>query len=340
MKVENIQLVERVIDPASAPESIREAAKKFTHLIPALRKKVLSFDLIDSNEAFANALRRVFMDELEVKALSFSVHDITTDDKYILPASIQHRIRSVPLVQSIPETHAFKLLANNKTRDIQVVHMGDLVCKPSGVRPWFNVNIPICTLRPNKFLSIHNIKVDKGVGYDDNIFSIGSFGYKCLDADFSKMSLEQELTQFRIEFRTNGNIEAVDLVSVIASNLKTRLKEIQMLVDAYNIDRNVASASIMNDKLYIVKNMKAGDDAVYEIHINKEYHTIGNLLSKYIYLEDKTIDFNAYKLDHVLHHKVIVFVKHVEYKKIMHVAIDAIINDIDTWQTFIYNKLS
>lgn len=343
MKVENVQVVNHVIDPKSAPASIAEAASMFVDLIPKLHKQTLTFDLVDSNEAFANAIRRVFVDELETKAMDFSIHDLHTDDKNILPANIQHRIQMIPLIQSVPDDMVFKLTVVNKSRDIQMVYASDIVSKQSGGRSWFNTNIPICTLRPNRYLSIQNIKVHSGVGSDNSVFSLGSFSYKCIDVDFSKPSLSQDLTKFRIGLRTNGNIELVDMVSNIASNLKLRIKEIQMLIDNYQATTEENTpAKMLNTKLYIIKNTKASKDgdAVYEIHIDKEYHTIGNILAKYAYIEDNTLDFVAYKLSHVLAHKAVVMIKSPEYKKIIHAAIDRFVDDVDAWQTFIYKALS
>ncbi len=343
MKVENIQVINHVIDPKLAPASIADAVHMFSDMIPKLQKQTLMFDIVESNEAFANAIRRVFVDELEVKVMNFSIHDLHTDDMHILPSNIQHRIQMIPLVQSIPNDHTFKLMVSNKTRDIQVVYASNIICKQSGARPWFNTNIPICTIRPGKFISIQNIKVDSGFGYDSSVFSLGSFSYECLGVDFGKSSLSQELTAFRIGLRTNGNVDVIDIVTSISSNLKIRLKEIQMLVDSYQASSDDEThAKSLTAKLYVVKNTKASKDgdAVYEIHIDKEYHTIGNLIAKYAYNEDKGIDFVTYKLTHVLSHKVIIMIKTPEYKKVIHNAIDNIINDIHVWQSFIYTSLS
>jgi len=91
-----------------------------------------------------------------------------------------------------------------------------------------------------------------------------------------------------------------------------------MLIDAYSASTEEDThPKTLTNKVYIIKNTKASKDGepLYEIHIDKEYHTMGNVISKYSHIEDKTLDYVSYKLAHVLTHKVIIMVKSPDYKK-------------------------
>ena len=67
---------------------------------------------------------------------------------------------------------------------------------------------------------------------------------------------------------------------------------------------------------------------IYEIYINNEYHTIANLLTKYVFQLDPNIELINYRLIHPLTHKVVITIKHSNYKKIINDAIENIISDL------------
>ena len=64
MEVKNIKVNDYSININNKYKSILE---KNQHLLPTLNKVGLQFQLINSNEAFANSIRMVFNDELLVK---------------------------------------------------------------------------------------------------------------------------------------------------------------------------------------------------------------------------------------------------------------------------------
>lgn len=352
MKIENIVLTNHSINFESS--KFKDLIKNNEHLIPKKIKQTLSFDILDSNESFANGLRRVYNDELLVKCLDISVHNITTNDKYILPDNIKERINLIPLDQSIKENIIFDLIISNNTNDTINIYTNDLINKnKNDSNIYFNKNIQICTLKSNKFLNLSSIIISKKHGYDNNVHSIGSFKYKCINTDFSIPPLQNTLKDFHIEFTNNANIDLRTLISNIYSTLFIRLKKVQDEINSYVIANNSEDINInynKNNDIYILINNSVKDlnnlenndnyiNDLYEIHINKECHTLGNLITKYVYLLNNDIELCNYKMPHTLTHKIIITIKHSDYKKIINDAIEKIISDLSYFKTTIINKI-
>lgn len=371
MKVENITVSNLSLDNKNKYYKLLEDSDlvyKFNN------KNTLSFELKESNEAFANGIRRVFNDELEVNALDIKPQDIITEDKFILPDLIRERINLIPFSQSknfkINES-IFQLRVENETEEIIKIYAKDIKLK-AGVKinepldKLFNGNIQICSLRPHSYLYLNNIHVSRRVGYNNNAHTIGTCRYECMNVDFSKSCLEQTLTDFKIELCDNSQSNPVEMVELIYNNLFFRLSKFQKLVEDYEIppdsDSNTPKSLKAvyavpldgNMELYIIKNTKIVDlkadnennsvgkmnvDDLYEIHVNNEYHTVGNIVSKYVYLANPDIELINYKLEHILKNKIIITIKHPQYKKIIKKAVDNFINDLSVWKKTIISNV-
>ena len=318
-------------------------------------KNSVRFDLIDSNEAFANGLRRVFNDELEIKIMFVHPSDLDTDDKFILPDNIIERINLIPLDQthnlSNDANTTLSLKITNDTGDIINIYSKDILIngKKGGIssKELFNQNIIICSLRPGKYLYVNNITIKSKQGFINNTYTAGTHRYECINVDFSKPVMSQELKDFRIEFCDNGNIGHKTIIKMIRDNLYKRITKVKNLINEYTLpdDTNVVSQSIENkNDVYIIQNtnivdlhsinnseLETQNTDIYEIHIKGEYHTVGNIITKYVYLENKTIELINYKLEHILKNKIIVCIKHSNYKKIINNALDAFLADLETW---------
>jgi DNA-directed RNA polymerase subunit L len=329
MDIKNINTKEYLIDYKKT--KFEKLISDNKHLLPQLFKKSISFDLINSNEAFANSIRRVFNDELLVKCLDVNVYDLKTDDKYILPDNIIERINLIPVLQNINNDTTFQIQITNNTNDIIKIYTNDIINKNKNDKNiYFNKNILICTLKPNKYFYINNIKIKSEYGYNDSKYSIGSYNYEIINTDFNIPSLNNTITDFRIELINNNNIELNELILSIYNTLYFRLKNIQLNINNYDINSNSTDINKLINDIFVISNQD-----IYEIHINNEYHTMGNLISKYVYLLDNNIELINYRLEHPLRHKIIINIKHPQYKKIINDAIDNIIKDLDLFK----NKL-
>ncbi len=324
-------------------------------------KNIVRFDLINSNEAFANALRRTFNDELLIKSMFIHPSDLDTNDKFILPDNIIERVNLVSFDQTYEDWQnlSLSIKVSNETGDIITVYSKDILInsKRGGLssEKLFNQNIILCTLRPGKYLYLNNIVIKKKEGFINNVYTLGTHRYECINTDFSIPSLENNLTDFRIEFRDNSNSSHKNMIELVKNNLYSRVTRVKNLISSYVLPEGAESAAhkqMINDnkgnEVYIIRNtnivdlhsinnfessLEEKDMAVWEIHINNEYHTLGNIITKYVYLEDPSIELINYKLAHILKHKIIVTIKHSDYKKIIDNALNSFLKDLETWES-------
>lgn len=358
MKVSNIEYDVETIDKKNKYYSIIEKSDLKNNLWHK-NKNIVKFDLIDSNEAFANGIRRVFNDELEIGVMFVHPSELDTDDKFILPDNIIERINLIPFCQLQLEENkelSLSLKVSNDSGDIITIYSKDIKInsKQGGksTENLFNQNFIICTLRPSKYLYINNITIKKREGFVNNVHTLGTHRYECINVDFAKSSLDTNLKDFRIELKDNGNSSYKQIIQLVRNNLFKRITKVKNLIAEYEMPddtisqtQNLTVLDNSSNDIYIIKNTKIIDlhsileenskknesMNIYEIHIKGEYHTVGNILTKYVYLEDKNIEIINYKLEHILKNKIIVTIKHSEYKKIIDNALTSFLKDLDTW---------
>ena len=321
------------------------------HLLPNMNKESVSFNILNSNEAFANALRRVFVNELPTKCLNIDMHNIVTSDKFILNDNIIERIKLISLHQNIDMNTTFSLNITNDTNEIINIYTKDLINKNKNDKTkYFNLNIQICSLRPNRYLNINNVKPDINYGYNNAIYTMGSFKYEVINTDFNIPSLQNTLKDFSLEFINNSNISIKNLINLLHETLYIRLKKIQDYINDYDIEKNSDDINKINNDIYIIKNNNILDtnlidtslsdvhfNNLYEIHIKNECHTIGNLITKYVYLQLPSIELINYRLHHPLSRRLIITIKHSDYKKIINESINGIIKDLNKFKSSFSN---
>ena len=192
MEITNIKVNEYNIEYENS--KFKHIINSNKHLLPNMKKESLSFNILNSNEAFANAIRRVFVDELPVKCLNVDSHNIVTNDKFILTDNIIERLKLVSISQDIDMNSVFTLNVNNDTNETINIYTKDLINKNKNDKlKYFNLNIQICSIKPNRYININNIKPDINYGYNNAIYSIGSFKYEVINTDFIIPSLKNTL---------------------------------------------------------------------------------------------------------------------------------------------------
>lgn len=335
MKVSGIQFETSKLDTNSPMYDI--LVKSGTK-IPTMPKHIIKFKLSESNEALANAIRRVHNDELSVGVMNIHAEDFSTDDKFILPDNLFERLRLIP-VREFSGKKSLKI--ENKTDRIIKIWSSDI--KPND---GFNQNIQLCSLRPGKYLSMLNITMKKEYGYVDNAHTTGTFRF---DSPIIGPSLEIDSTEFDMEIADNGQSSYAKMIKDIKDNLVSRLNRVMVLISNYEIPENVDQQVLANETnikdIYILENTSIVDlhqttlDSVYEIHIKNEYHTIGNLICAYVFMENPNIGLINYKMEHILKHKIIINIMASDYKKIIANAIKRCIKDIELWHDSISNEI-
>lgn len=253
----------------------------------------ISFEITNTNASIANAIRRTLLDELESKQLDFAdsntedqITSIETDDKDILDDFIRTRIRNIPLNQEVSDSQTYKLHVKNTTAVPIIVRSDQII---GGKKGDFNKTFRLFTLNPSKEITINNIHVVRGYGYQDASFSIvGGVGYKALDEiplsedkSKGKSSLECNPAHYYMEVTLNGNINPKKLLKKCMENILERIIRVEnAFEEAKKSDEDVYESDVL-DIIYEAKKN------IYRIH--NETYTIGNLLSRAIYNLDTTI---------------------------------------------------
>lgn len=291
---------------------LKELKKKYPNIpkdyYPDLLHKRLSFNLSNSNVAFANAIRRCCINELEMKYLNVSNFALT--EKYNIPQVIENRINQIPLLQIISDDKTFKLKVSNDSDENLDVYTSSFNCKP-----YFNENIKICTIRPNSKLEIE-LDVKKNTGIKDGKFSACSVVYNILDIDTKTSTLNQHNKEFYISIETNGNIEPKEIINICVDSLTRRLNNIKN--------------DIKDKKINIIIN-----NEILQYQINGESHTISNLLTQYIYQLYPTIDLINDEYITVPDDKFYLCIVHQDPEKVIITAIDKIIDDLQKFNKMI-----
>lgn len=257
--------------------------ERFRHLAPTtLTSSHASIILTGCNAAIANAIRRTISNELEVKYLHCEYEDITTDDPYIIPEMIQRRLRSIPLLQSVPSGTKFELeTANNTTSVIDVKSRELTVTGGRGkVSAYFDSTYTLFTLLSGRKMTISNIVVKSARGYNDH-YGMCVMGVHCTSickdvVPFNAYTGEGVHTQmadprvWEVSFRTNGTAAPRDILIAACTDLISRTKSVMDLIH-----------SIVNNKDEYVLSIPGESDSIgnaivmtmLELHPDIEYTT-------------------------------------------------------------------
>lgn len=286
------------------------------NIIPDFPHSLLTFNILNTKSSFVNAIRRCILDEILVKALYFNMTDIRTNDRFILNDLIQERIQLIPLLQNIGINKKFSLVAHNNTTSIISIYTDSIKDNDNSDTIYFNQNIKLFDLRPNKTISINNIHINENYGYINNIYSIGRASYEVINFDMkNNQSLNSNPTDFKFYIYSNGNISTYDILSKSINELENRLKKIKNLIQDYTEE---------NDELIINKTNKL---TIY--YIKNEYHTLGNLLVDYMFDLDKSTNLLNYNNSHPSKNEITIKTDNPDSDKLITMAIDNIIIDFN-----------
>jgi len=334
MEVSNIQIYENTINYENT--IFKELLDNNKHLLPNKNKKIISFELTNSNVEFANAIRRIITNELEVKILNVNITNVNTDDKYILSNLIKDRLELISIDQSIPEDCKFKISITNNTLDIKKITTNDIILlnhKELNIKHLFNTNIILCYLNQKKYITVTDITINKDTGLNNGKYALCTVNYEIINTDFKIPTLNNNNSDFKFTLKTNGNIEPIKIINLVEINLNKRLDIIEENINKINkinkiLNSNETQLLELND-LYIIKNFD-----IYSYYINNESHTIGNLFVKYIYDLEPNIEMINYSIIHPTKNQVIINIKHNNHNKLILNAITNIRKDLKLFTSY------
>jgi len=294
--------------------------EKNKDLIPIFKPETLSFNIYNTKSSFVNGIRRCIIDELLVKNLYYDMSEFSSNDKFLLSDFIQNRLQSISILQDIDEKKKFSLNIYNNTTKIMYIYSNSIINQNSNDKTiYFNQNIKICDLKPNKSLNINNIIIKSDYGFNNNIYSIGCASYEVINMDMNKnQSLNTEPSDFKFYIYSNGNINSNNILIKSCSTLIERLDKINNLILTYD------NESIYNDELIINKN-----ENLSSYFIKNEYHTLGNLLVDYMFDLDKSTKLLNYNNDHPSKNEIIIKTDNSDSDNLLQQAIINIKKDME-----------
>lgn len=278
--------------------------KHLQHLVPAVNHKLIEFELHDTNTAIANAIRRLLINEIPVKYISASISDIISSDKYIISDVIKQRLEMIPIAQSVDVDSEFSLKFENTTDTYCNVYVSEIKSKKykSDI---FISEIPICSINAQCSITISNIRVLEGFGYNNGRIGLGTVAYEIINHDMTQASINTDPSTFKLAFETTGNINPDDIIRLGLRSLISRFK---------NLDKT---------------NFTTEFD-IFKLSIDGETHTMGNLIAKYVYDIDPTIEYVAMRIIHPSKRECVIDIRHSQASKLLDIAVDNIINDLNT----------
>ena len=324
-------------------------------LLPRAPRYHVSFKLKNTCSSMANAVRRVFIEELRTKCLHFEDNDLTTNDEFILVDVMQKNIQLLPIEQE-GKNYAGKsisLYKYNDTNDIIDVKASDMSIseKSSKSKSGKNKesqpnkstmrieelipdpNITIIRLRPGKFIKITDMQFLEGYAKDDaGKFSLlDNVTYDILGVTpydsfkhTGKRSIEYDPEQFAISFTTCGNITPKEVINRLSETLIDKLIRAKKYIQDY-------AKSDQTSNYYYTEGFEATiSDEVVSYKFYGEYITLSNMLAQRCYLLDRTILFCAPTVERLDNEIAIVRLKHADTNKLLLSAIDECIKDVNT----------
>lgn len=247
--------------------------KNLSKYIPSVSHKVLEFELVDTGCALANAIRRCLTNELPIKYLTCSLTDIKSDDAYIVDDIIKSRLEMIPIPQNLDMSKKYELKYFNSSETYVDINSCEIKYKGKQVDSLIP-DIPLCSINSQCTLTISNIVVAESHGYLNGRVSPARIGYKIINHDMNKLSpINSDPKDFRLLVECSGVYDPDQLVL-------SALNEIEKRLDAIDFKQSKV------------------EFGVYKLLIVGETHTIGNLLSRYVFDLKPSIDYVNMRITH------------------------------------------
>lgn len=216
------------------------------------KQTVIKFILEDTYQAFANAIRRTLINEIDnVKGLVLDIGSIITTDAALIIYNLELLISSLRVSQSIDTDYEFYLLIENNTSRSKQVKVSDFNTK-SGISLTKYVNeLSICEIRPGTMLEC-KIIVKLNVGWRDEKYNLtNNIGFKELNN--IKNSHLQDPTSYLYTIHTNGTIESKQLLLLCFNSLISRLENILKYENNifYESSQNILTLIVYNESYTI-----------------------------------------------------------------------------------------
>lgn len=352
MKIKDIKIFEKNIPKSKELDEIvklmqANGIKDPIDLLPSGWHEV-HFHISDTYAGFANAIRRVLIDELPVYALDINEEMFETDDDFILSDLLKKNINLIPINQETAENyikHDIYLYKFNDTNDIIDIKASDIKVKEKDKKSKKEVsnnlipnsNITIIRLRPGKFIRLNSLNIVNGFCKDDaGKFSLlNNVQYKPTDmipydvfSGKGTRSIDYDPKEFDLSFTTCGNIKPMTVIKLTCDVLINKLTQCKKLLTEY-----INSTKSDTKKYYFTDGLEVQQQSsiTYYKFIG-EYITISYMLAQRCFILDNNILYCVPAIDRYDNEIAIIKLKHSEPDKLLLKAIDLCVEDVSAIQ--------
>lgn len=329
-------------------------------LMPEEKFNIVSFNIKESNSAFANAIRRTIASEMPIWSLELDVDNFESDDPYVRFDDLATKINSTPIHQTYINKLSkegknpnriikFKIYIRNDTPQMIHVYSNNIDISDGykGSEDLIIQNIPLQALSSNSYIRV-KLKLVRGYGYENGAkFSATpmphyfSLDHTPLETRYKQSSLGVsslvvDPKEFYFKYDTYINYKnPLDIMTICIEELKRRVrfvlghlhdfeKKPKTIID---IPKDLQGKIIMY-KNEIIEIRKEGK--TYFINIKGESTTISKLFSRYIYDAHRGIELVTDADDHPSIRAVTIKIQDVDAIKLMLKAGEKIISDFDS----------
>lgn len=322
-------------------------------LLPKVPDEDVRFTLTNTNSSFANAVRRILLEEIPGVCLDVDYKDIDSDDDFKLDdvlikqinlLHIKQETRDGEFDQTYSGSTIFLYKYNNTNRAMNVtakdlritkhkpidemtkdyyvksIKTGDLVPNP---------NVVLHRLRPGRFLYIKKIFFSRGITAEDGArFSLlHSLYYEPLGpTPFNNFkhagnrSINTNYTSFKIGYSTNGNIKPKTVHRKLIDVLKGKVLKVRQLINDH-IDAKKEGKTATGIHVRFINN-------IYEYRIDNEYITLSYILAHQCFEMDKTTPLLVPGIDRLDNNIAIIKIKSPTPNKVLIAGCDELLKKI------------
>jgi hypothetical protein len=346
MLVTNIKVVENKLVINDELKRIIELMPKGSEkLLPNIPTSTVSFSLKNSYSSFANAIRRVLVEELDTYCLHLEEKSLETNDDFILSDVFIKNINLIPINQELDMDEISKLSISlrvfNDSKDIIDVKASDIKIKNTNTNLLIsNDNIILMRLRPGKFINVtaFTVEVGKAKTYAAKFTLLNNVSYKITDVEpydqfknTGTRSIDADCKNFDLSFTTSGNISPKIVINRLTKELNNQLNRCR---------EKIVNYSLTDGKYYFSNGLEVttvGDVRIYKF-IN-EYITFNYTVAHKCYLLDKNITYCSRSVSRYDNEVAIIKMTHPNCNKLLLSAIDEILLEVEQLRKALLDKL-
>ena len=296
--------------------------------------RTLTFDLIGKNTDLANAFRRTMLDEIEWPRLTCTMDDVKSNDSFVqrMTDYVQNRLWLVPTswVARTSGNWQFRLDVTNQTTAPIIVKSREItaVKAPPGFE--WDGHIDLIELLPGRTVKIA-ISIEWGINLSHASFSnFSGLTYLPLEYLDNKGDLEKDLPRsatvnpknYRLGFTCENFIDPSVAARLGWQTIHDHLTRADKSIQEF--EKQNSTIPYLSGMLNVT--LVEGNVVRYEFF--NETYTLGNLIYRYSYNEDPSIEYMLAGDDHPEDKSILIKIRHKEHSKLMRAGIAVALKDV------------